>query len=351
MKRTLLIAAAVALAACQQKKEEPPLAPPPPAIHVNAVKVDARPMPRDLPLTGELVSNQQSDVAANGAGKVIKTFVERGSFVKEGAVLVQLDTKSAQLSESEARANLQTAQAGKELADTLCKRNQELLDKGAISKEEWERTANQCKTSAAGSEAARARVDMASKNLSDATVRAPFSGMISQRFVSVGEYVQPASKIANLVELDPLRLQLTVAEADVGHVQIGQTVQFGVESYPGKSFSGTVKYVDPTIRTSTRDLIVEAVVPNPDHVLKPGMFATAHLVLPDESVPAVPKNALRTEGNTTRVFALVDGHVEERIVQTGPERDGLVAVIDGVRAGDQVVVQPDDKVKDGAPVN
>ena len=192
---------------------------------------------------------------------------------------------------------------------------------------------------------------MASKSLSDAAVRAPFAGMISQRFVSVGEYVQPATKVVNLVELDPLRLQLTVSEIDVAHVQLGQSVDFSVEAYPGKAFSGTVKFIDPTVRTSTRDLVVEAVVPNAERLLKPGMFATAHLVLPDEKVPAVPKGALREEGTITRLFAVVEGHVEERIVQRGPERDGFVVILDGVRVGDRVITAPDDQVKDGVPVN
>lgn len=351
MKRTLLIAA-LALGACNRgPQQEPPALPPPPAIHVETETVQARPMPRDLPLTGQLVTNQQSAVAANAAGRVVKTFVDRGSYVKKGEVLVQLDTSSAQLAEAEARANLQTATASQELAATLCKRNQELFDKGAISKEEWERTNTQCETAQSQTLAAKARVDLASKSLSDATVRAPFDGMVGQRYVSLGEYVMPSTKVADMVELDPLRLQLTVSEADVGRVTQGAQVQFEVEAFPGESFTGTVKYIDPTVRSATRDLVVEAVVQNPDHKLKPGMFATAHLRLADEPLPAVPRAALVSEGSSAHVFAVVDSQVEERIVQVGPERDGYVAILDGLRAGEKVVAKPDDKVKDGVPVN
>lgn len=351
MKR-LILAAALALAACNRgPQQEPAAAPPPPAVHVETVEVQARPMPRDLPLTGQLVTNQQSEVAANAMGRVVKTFVDRGSYVKQGQPLVQLDTSSAQLSEAEARANLQSATASQELANTLCKRNQELLDKGAISKEEWERTNTQCHTSESQTAAAKARAELAQKSLSDATVRAPFSGMVGQRYVSVGEYVQPSTRIANMVELDPLRLQLTVAEADIGHVQEGAQVQFQVEAFPSETFTGTVKYIDPTVRSATRDLVVEAVVENPEHKLKPGMFATAHLRLADEPLPVVPKSALRLDGNSARLFAVVEKQIEERLVQVGPERDGYVAILDGLRPGEKVVAKPDDSVKDGVPVN
>jgi membrane fusion protein (multidrug efflux system) len=353
MNRNLLVAGLLALSslACSQGKgKEDPSAPEPAAIHVDSASVAARPMPHELPLTGQLVANQQSEVAANGAGRVVKTLVERGTYVKEGATLVQLDTKSAQLSEAEAKANLSTAVAAQELADTLCKRNQELFDKGAISKEEWERTGNQCKTSASSVEGARARAELAAKTLSDATVRAPFSGMVGERYISVGEYVQPATRVISLVELDPLRLQLTVPEADIGQIQEGREVKFSVDAFPDKGFTGVVKYVDPTVRSTTRDLVVEAVVQNPDHLLKPGMFATAHLVLPDEALPSVPKTALFNEGTSSHLFTVVEQHVEERIVQVGAERDGWVAVLDGVKAGDTVVTKLSDAVKDGVPV-
>jgi membrane fusion protein, multidrug efflux system len=343
--------AALCLAACNGgAQKEPPAAPEPPAIQVATAIAAMQPMPHDLPLTGQLIANQQSDVAANAVGRVLQTLVERGSYVKQGAILVQLDAKSLRLSQVEANANVQTAMAAQDLAETLCKRNQELFDKGAISKEEWERTASQCKTSAASVEAARARADLAAKSLSDATVRAPFSGMVGERFVSVGEYVQPFTKVATLVELDPLRLQLTVAEADIGHVQQDQSVQFSVEAFPDQTFTGTVKYIDPSVRSTSRDMVVEAVVPNPDHRLRPGMFASASLRLPDAPLVAVPKSALHTEGTATHLFAIVDSHVEERVVQTGPERDGMVAILDGVQPGDVVVAKPDAAVKDGVPV-
>ena len=349
---TALVAAlstALMLAACSKDKVEP-LAPEPPAITVEAMPAAERSLPQSLPLTGSLVANQQSEVAANASGRVLRTFVERGDFVKQGQALAQLDQSTAALSHAEAQANLRNAQTAATLSNSECARNEMLFKKGAISKDEWERAASQCQTSAGSAQAAQARAQLAQKTLSDSTVRAPFSGMVGERFVSVGEYVQPASKVASIVELDPLRLQLTIREADIGHIQSGMEVQFTVEAFPGQTFSGKVKYIDPTVRSTTRDLIVEATVPNTDHKLKPGMFANASLKLPDAPLLAVPKEALREEADTRRLFAVVQGHVEERVVQVGPERDGYVAILDGLKAGEKVVVNPGKDVKDGVPV-
>jgi len=345
----VLLLAALA-AGCSRNNAGPPSAPPPPAISVTSVAAAPRPMPRSLAITGSLVANQHSDVAANASGRVTKTLVERGDFVKEGSPLAQLDIRSAVLGEAEARANLKNARTLVEQANAECARNEALFKKGAISREEWERGNAQCGTSLGAAEAATARADMAGKTLADATVRAPFAGMVGERYVSVGEYVQPFTKVVALVELDPLRLQLTVSEADVGRVQQDQTVDFEVESFPGEHFTGIIKYLDPTVRSATRDMVVEATVANLQHRLKPGMFAIAHLQLPDEPLVSVPKTAIRQDPAATRLFAVAHDMIEERIIQTGPEKDGYVAILDGIKEGERVVVNPGEEVKDGVPV-
>jgi RND family efflux transporter MFP subunit len=346
----LLSALASAALACHGSAKEPPLAPLPPAVRVETAPAEARPMPRSLPLTGTLTANRQAEVAANASGRVTRSFVERGTMVRAGDPLVQLDVRSAAIDQDAALGNLESAQAQRELAETQCSRYEDLFKKGAISRDEWDRFASQCRTSAGSARAARARADLASKSVADATVRAPFAGMIGERFVNVGEYVQPSSRVASLVELTPLRLQLTVPESEVGRIAPRQAVDFEVQSFPGESFRATVAYVGPALRASTRDLVVEATVPNADRRLRPGMFATAQLELPSAPAVAVPRSALRSEGATSRLFAVVDGRIEERIVQTGPERDGYVAVLDGLKAGVRVVTQPSDQTRDGVPV-
>lgn len=349
-RRVVAVAALASALACTGSAKEPPMAATPPSVNVATEPATARPMPRTLPLTGALTSNRQAEVAANASGRVTRTFVERGAMVRAGDPLVQLDVRSAAIGEEEALGNLETAEAQRALAEAQCARYEGLFRKGAISRDEWDRFASQCRTSAGSARAAHARADMARKTLADATVRAPFAGMVSERFVDVGEYVKPDSRVAALVEVSPLRLQLTVPEAEVGRIAPRQDVAFEVQAFPGETFHGTVAYVGPALRAATRDLVAEAVVPNPGRRLKPGMFATAHLALPSEPVLAVPRSALRAEGATARLFAVVDGRVEERIVQPGPEQGGYVAVLEGLKPGERVVTQLSDQVRDGARV-
>lgn len=337
--------------ACRGRAQEPPLAPLPPAVHVDAVAAEQRPMPRSLPLTGTLVANRQADVAANASGQVTRAFVERGAMVRAGAPLVQLDLRSAAIAQEEALGNLDTAQAQRELAQAQCARYEALYQKGAISRDEWDRFSTQCRTTAGTTRVARARADLARKTVADATVRAPFSGMIGERFANVGEYVKPDSRVVSLVELSPLRLQLTIPEAEVGRIAPRQQVTFEVQAFPGESFQGTVAYVGPAVRAATRDLVVEATVPNLDRRLRPGMFATAQLALPPSAAVAVPRSALRGEGASARLFAVVDGRIEERIVQLGAETDGWITILDGLRPGERVVARPTDQIRDGLAVN
>jgi membrane fusion protein (multidrug efflux system) len=336
-------------AGCRSRTEEP-LKPPPAAIQVETAVITTRSMPRSLPLTGSLVAAQQADVAANVGGRVIRTFVDRGALVQKGDVLVKLDIRAAQLSEDVAKANFESAQAQQRLADMQCRRNQDLLKKGALSREEWERVESQCRISAATAEAAAAQAALAKKTLRDATVRAPFSGLIGDRFVSVGEYVQPASKVASIVQTSPLRLQLSAPEEYVGHVTPNGEVTFQVVAYPKETFTGIINYIAPAVRPTSRDLIFDALVPNEDGRLRPGMFATAALKLPDEPLPAVPRSSLWTQDASHRLLMVTDGHIEERVVQIGSERDGYVVVLDGARAGERFVLEPSDKVKDGVAV-
>ena len=333
---------------CRIAAEEP-LKPPPVPIQVSSAVIEAQPMPRSLPLTGSLVANQQADIAANASGRVTRTFVDRGALVRQGDPLVQLDVLAAQLSEAEAQANLETAQVQQQFADTQCRRNQELFQKGSISQDEWERIDSQCRTSVGTAKAAQARASLAQKVLNDATVRAPFSGLIGERFVSVGEYVQPSSKVASIVQITPLRVQLSAPEEEIDYITLNGEVTFQVLAFPNETFTGSVTYIAPAVRPTTRDLVFEAMVPNQDGRLRPGMFVAATLKLPDEPMPAVPGKSLRKQ-NGIRLFIVAKGYIEERIVQAGPEKDGYVALIDGAQLGERFVLEPSDQVKDGVAV-
>ncbi len=345
----LVVSGLIWVAACKHK-EAAPTAPPPPAVHVDAIEVQQRSMPRELPLTGQLMANRQADVAANASGKVIRTFVERGGRVKEGDPLAELDAKGVGFSSEEAKANLDTATAQEELATEQCNRNMELYQRGGISKDEWDRVSSQCRTMKSSAAAARARAAFASKNLADATIRAPFGGIVGERYVNIGEYVQPPTRVASVIEWVPLRLQVTLSEADLAYLTPDQQVRFDVGAYPDEQFVAKVLYIGPNVRSASRDLVFEALVDNKDQRLRPGMFATVHLKLPDVNLPTVPKAAVRREGTVATVFVVADGILQQRVVQLGVEQGDYLAISQGLRQGEHVASANTPELKDGVPV-
>jgi membrane fusion protein (multidrug efflux system) len=351
MSRILAAAAALAVlgtAACSHSSgAEVDAARAAPKVHVQTVVVGEQAVPSLLRLTGVLSSNERTDLAANASGRVVKTFVERGDHVQQGQVLAQLDARSAALTRAEAEANVTSASEQLKNLQADCQRYQGLLAKGAITQQEYDRQTTNCSTQAASEEAARARAAAAVQTVADSTIRAPFAGVIAERFVHVGDYVHSDTRVVTLLVDDPLRLELTVPEANVGSMRTGLTVTFRTVSMPDRVFTATVKYKGGEIRQATRDLVVEAVTDNGDHVLLPGMFVTAELPVGEVTSAVVPAAALIRHNQDQSLFAVVDGHLEERVVQLGPKVGDLMAVADGVKKGEQVVVSPPPGAADG----
>ncbi|HKU45152.1 MAG TPA: efflux RND transporter periplasmic adaptor subunit [Polyangiales bacterium] len=323
-----------------------------PALSVTTQAVAPRALPRTLELTGTLIANRESAVAADSAGKVAAVNVERGSRVRTGAPLVEIDRDRARLLADEARADIASARTRHALAAQECTRAERLLELGALQQAEYDRRKAECQNAAIGVNTADIRAEIASKNLSDAVVRAPFDGIVAERFVNPGEYVRADSKVVSIVQLDPLRLELSVPEEALAAFGHGAEVRFRVAAWPGEVFTGRVRYLGATVRRSTRDMLIEAVVPNPEQRLRPGMFAVAQVVLGEIELPVVPQGALRGDDASggERVFVVQDGHAFERLVQTGPAGDGFVAIRAGLTAGERIVLSPTPELRDGVAV-
>jgi membrane fusion protein (multidrug efflux system) len=319
-------------------------------VAAQAVKVVEQPMPEYLTLTGTLRASEESDVAADASGKVTATFAERGQSVKRGDTLAVLDARGATLTASAMGAQTNLAKAQLDQAQKECERVKQLFQSGAISQAEFDRTTGQCQTTQWAAAAAQANQQSAQKIVGDAVIRAPFSGVVGERAVSVGQYVQPATKIVSLYAPDPLRLELTVPEANVGALRPEMPVQFAVAAYGNETFGGAVRFIAPNIRPASRDLVIEAMCPNADLRLKPGMFAVARLEIAQRPMAAVPATAVKRDETTARVFAVVDGRVQERIVQLAGDRDGKVGVIAGLKVGESVVDHPAPEIHDGVQV-
>jgi RND family efflux transporter MFP subunit len=354
-------------------------------VDVIAQPVVERSITRTLRVTGSLTADEQAEVSAETSGRIVKTPVERGSHVGQGALLVQIaaDQTAAQMEEAQANAdriraglalgandaldvervpNVANAKAELSLAEADFARFKSLLDQRIVSQAEfdqqrtrveaarqrYEAQRNTAQQDFRSLEAARARVSLARKSLGDTTVRAPFSGVVVERKVSVGDYVSPGTQVATVVRINPLRMLLTVPEQSVGLVKVGQPVNLQVDAYPNRTFTGTVRFVSPSLRADQRALTVEALVPNPSGELKPGFFATAHIEQSEKAQALlIDRRAIREVGKTNRVFVLAGDTVQERIVTLGPPQSAapgrsnaeqLVEVVSGLSAADRVAI-------------
>jgi RND family efflux transporter MFP subunit len=361
----------------------------PEPLAVATVAVESRPLERVLRVTGSLIADEQAEVSSELSGRVTLTPVERGSRVSTGALIVRISDEEASAQLQEARANagqiearlglspgqsfdprrvpeVLNAQASLDWAESEFARIQSLLDQKVVSQSEFDQRRTQVEAArqqyrvavnAAGQsyrllEAARARVLLANKAMSDTAVRAPFSGLVAERLVSVGDYVTKGTRVATVVRVDPLRVELSVPEQAVSIVKVGQPVRLTVDAYPGEEFQATVRFVSPALRVDQRALTVEAIVPNRDGRLKPGFFATA-LIQQGASAPAltIAEGAIETLSGTSRVYVVKDAKAEERIVTLGDRAAGHVEVTSGVAKGESVIVDPRGRITDGMAVS
>ncbi len=352
---TLLLAALLSFSACKQAPAataptKAPSVEATPPVAVETAEVRHEKVPRYLTLTGSVAAEQSSDVAANVSGQVTRTYVERGQPVKKGQVLAMVDSKAATFQAAAATAQSKAAETQVQQAEQDCARADTLFAQGALPKAEYERQKSACTAQLYSANAARAQADLAGKLAGDTIIRSPIDGIVGERFVNVGEFVQPPSRVASVYAIDQVKVNISVPESAVGLVKEGLKLELEVSAHPDRLFPATVRFVSPALRAQTRDLIVEAIAPNADHALKPGMFAAVRLITGEETQPTVPTAAIRESGMVKRMFLAKDGQAHELVVRTGVQRDGRIAVHEALQDGEQVIVKPPAGLRDGSPI-
>jgi RND family efflux transporter MFP subunit len=335
---------------CKSASEAAEPAPEAAAVEVQTEAVTVTDVPRTLRLSGTLRGDREVDLAANATGRVLATAVERGERVLPNQVIAKLDVRAAFLSQTEAKAQAASARAQQEQAANECQRYERLKQKAAITDLEYMQKMTQCRTLPLSAEAATARAALAAQNVGDGVIRAPFAGIVAERFVEVGQFVRQDTRVISLVSVDPIRLQLSVPEAGLANVREGGVVSFVVGAYPDRRFNGTIRFVSGVVRATTRDLVVEAVVQNKDRALLPGMFADAELTVGQRRLPTIPKAAIFTREDEAHAFVVVTDRLEERVLALGPEIGDRVAVLRGASDGERVVSAQLERLRNGQRV-
>jgi membrane fusion protein (multidrug efflux system) len=346
---TLALAATVLAGGCGGE-EAPPAATAPP---VAVAAVEAMEVVDRIEATGELLAKEEATIAAQVAGPVTSVLVEEGDAVEADQTLLEIDPERRQLELRDARAGVEEARANLAEREREARRIRALVERGVASQARVDETETAAKLARSRFEAASARLGLAQRSLRDASVSAPFAGLVARRHVSAGEFVAAGQALFDLVALDPIEVEFHLAEIDSGRVSPGDEVEVSVAPYPGEVFPARTTMIAPTIDPETRTLRVKAEIDNADGRLRPGLFARADLgVAVREDVPMVPQEAVLQRADGSVLYVLEGPDRVRRVnVKTGVYRDARVEIREGVEPGMRVVVRGHADLIDGAPVS
>ncbi len=318
----------------------------PPPEAVTTIVAQNEKWPSTLNAIGTVAAVQGVTVSADLPGIVDRITFESGASVNEGDVLVQLDTKQEQ-------AQLAAVEATRELARLNFDRLHSLVTEGAITRAEYDRAAAEQKETTA-------KVDEIRAMIARKTIRAPFSGILGLRQVNLGQYLSPGTAVVPLQSLDPIYVNFGVPQQDAAKVVIGRTVRITAEDLSNSEFVGRVTAINSVVDEATRNVQIQASLSNPKNTLRPGMFVQTEVMLgANSAVVTLPASAISYAPYGNSVFVVTDlkdpggktyRGVRQEFVKLGPSRGDQIAVVSGVKPGDEVVTSGLFKLRNGAAV-
>jgi membrane fusion protein, multidrug efflux system len=310
----------------------------PPAMPVEAASARADTVVDAVLATGQVEALQSIELRPDVEGRLVQILVREGTPVAQGTPLFKID-------DAEIRAQVDQIEAERDLARQSLARTRDLLAQKASSQSELERAEATMRSNEAQLQRLKVRLDRT-------TVRAPFSGVMGQRFVSLGDYVTSDTRLAALQTVSPQRASFQVPERYAEQVNVGQDVTFRVAALPGREFTGKVDFVDPIIQLPGRTIMVKARVPNPRRELQAGMFIEARLATAvRQNAVVIPEDAVLPLQGSNFVWVIADGKAARRQVELGVRTPGFVEVKSGVERNETVVVGGQERLAEGAPVN
>jgi multidrug efflux system membrane fusion protein len=318
--------------------------PPPSAVTVAEAKSEV--IPNLLTAVGELVAVHQVNVTSDVNGRITEILFSAGASVNAGTPLVQLFDGPEQGDLASFKAQATMAQLSLDRAKQLAARQfgpQATVDQAQSSFDQ-----------------ANAGIAKTQAIISQKLVRAPFDGELGVRKVEVGQYLTAGTQIVSLTDLSELYANFTITEKDSGNLKVGQVVRIRVDAYPGRTFEGKISTIEPQIASDTRNIRVQATIANPEHILKPGMFATTTVVLPDKPpVITIPETAVDYTLYGDSIFLITEKKEDDgktslsatrSFVQTGNRIEGRAEILKGLKPGDRVVAVGQLKLQSGSAV-
>ncbi|HEV2170826.1 MAG TPA: efflux RND transporter periplasmic adaptor subunit [Candidatus Binatus sp.] len=346
------ILAAFALAGCHQpaaaEVDSGKTGPAPIAIAVAAAH--QQDLDRTAEVQGALFPREHAVMSSEVEGRVSEVIADFGDKVAAGQVMLKINPREYELRVQTAQAALDQARA--RLANSTAKynRGRALKQAASISAEQFDQIASQLRVDQADAESADEALAMARKKLGDTEIRAPFSGSVQKRMVSLGEYVAPGKEVYELIATDPIKLRCPMPERFVPLARIGMPVKLAIDANQRESYAGKITRIAPALDESSRTLLIEAEVANPDGVLKPGFFAHVTMDLGRDRALFVPNAAVLRYAGVARVFVVEQGVVRAREVTTGSVVGDQIEIIGGLKEGEHVAVSDVDRLADGTAI-
>lgn len=332
----LLLTLSLVALACTPEAQSRPNGPPP--IFAGVAAVERQPIRDLVALVGALTSEESVMIRAEVEGAVGELHFEEGQEVAAGALLVRLRDGAE-------RARLAEAEAQLELAKQEFERARSLAARRTLSQAELDRARAEVAV-------ARARLELRRVELAEKEIRAPFDGVLGMRLVSVGDRVDRDTNIVQIDAIDPLRVLFTLPETALGLGQVDLELEVRVAAWPERTFAGTVYFVAPTVDPRNRRVMVKGMVPNRDRLLRPGMFANINVEIAErEAAIVIPEAAIAYDSRGAFVWRLGDGDIAERVeIKVGIREGSRVEIVEGLDAGDRIVIAGTHKVTAGSVV-
>lgn len=358
MRRASAIAALSLAAACGSNEADAKAkgdADPPAATSVSAENIEVVAVQRissGPAISGSLSAEREATVRAQVAGPILSTSAEQGSRVSAGTVLARIDDRTIRDQFLGARSGVTTAQTAADIAARELSRNEKLAEAGAIAERDLEAARRNNTAAQSQLDDAKARLSLAQKQLDDAQIRAPFSGVVSERSVSAGDVVQPGGALFTIIDPRSMRLEASVPAAQLAAIKVGVPVSFTVTGYPGKTFSGKITRISPAADPATGQVRIMASIPNEKSTLVAGLFAEGRAQSDSRDAPVVSANAVDLRGVRPWVLRLKGGRAEKVEVDVGlkDEATEKYEIVSGVAAGDTLLIGAAQGITPGTPV-
>lgn len=307
-------------------------------VAVDVTQVGTARLIDDINAVGSIRSNEAVVIRPEVSGRIARLNFNDGQHVKKGQLLIAFDATVNQAEVQQAKAELGIARANFERTVDLAK--QKFISERARDE------------SQANVQVLEAKLALAEARLSKLEIRAPFSGIVGIRTVSVGDYVKDGTDLVNLEDISSVKVDFRIPERYLDQVQRGQGIEVLLDALPGRPFRARVDAVDPQVDSSGRSALLRGRIENPEGKLKPGMFARVRLILAErDNAMVVPEEAIVPQGNKVTVWKVVDGKAVRAEIKTGLRRAAKVEIVEGLQTGDIVVTAGQIRLsKDGTPV-